>query len=163
MWLLLVKNDSLKNQTKTIWCLQWNACVVLCKRYPSELQGSSLEEVQPPGQWVYLWDIVYRTCRGLAVPTLYCAGGSRYILRDFHTRGCCGSLLFQLASKSRRLLKCSPKSGGKRQSKHMGRGFCRDKIWQWFDPSGLARASVALSVLSVCTELGTFPLGISTS
>lgn len=83
MWLLLVKNDSLKNQTETIWCLQRNACVVLCKRCPSELQGSSLEEVQPPGQWVYLWDTVYRTCRGLAVPTLYYAGGSRYILRDY--------------------------------------------------------------------------------
>lgn len=162
MWLLLVKKDSLKNQTKTIWCLQGYGCIVFCKRYPIELQGNSLEEVQPSGHWVYLWDIVYRMCHGLAVPTLYCAGGSRYILRDYHTRGCCGSLLFQLASESRWLLKCTPKSEA-RDSLSI---WAVDSAETWFDsgfiPLGWLRPLLHW-VWSLCTELGMFPLGISTS
>lgn len=161
MCLLLVKKDYLMNQTKTIWCLQWNAFIVLCKRYPTELQRSSLGEVQPPGQWVYLWDVVYRTCHGLAVPTLYCAGGSRYILRDYHTRGCCGSLFLQRASKSRWFLKYTPKSEA-RDSLSI---WAVDSSETWLDSGFIPLVSgLCCTECALCLHrAGHFLLGIGTS
>lgn len=159
MWLLLVKKDSLKNQNNLM--------------SPVECLHSALQKVShwTPGEFSWRssasWSVslslgqCLQTCHGLAVPTLYCAGGSRYILRDYHARGCCGSLLLQRASKSRWFLKCTPKSEA-RDSLSI---WAVDSSETWLDSgfiplvSGLCCPECALCL----HRAGHFPLGISTS